>query len=267
MRNRGPLPVVGGVIVVMLVLVVAGTALGFGPLGASQPPAEVTDPKEMLARSLQATLDAQAVHLEGDLSGTIPGDLVQRDEDAVSLDGSEVVVDLRPHDAKTSITLTSPGLDVDVAAISVWDGVWYRTGAEDEWQRASLGGTSAGAGVDINPLTLVERLRSYLATPGVTPTLAEVDCASASGRCHRVTVDAGRDPATILRAMLPADRAGELPDVRTTITLDTDSQTLRPAHLVVDATSDDGTIVLHLELDASGWDDPAIVIEEPKAGS
>jgi hypothetical protein len=267
MRNRGPLPVIGGVIVIMLVLVVASTALGFGPLGASQPPSEVTDPKEMLARSLQATLDAQSVHLEGDLSGTIPGDLVERDEDAVSLDGSGVTADLRPHDAKTSTTLTSPGLDVDVAAISVWDGVWYRTGPDDEWQRASLGGTSAEAGVDINPLTLVERLRSYLATPGVAPRLEEVACASASGRCHRVTVEAGRDPATILRAMLPADQAGALPDVRATVALDTDSLTLRPAHLVIDAASDDGTIVLHLALDASGWDDPAIVIDEPTTGS
>ena len=121
--------------------------------------------------------------------------------------------------------------------------------------------------MDINPLTLVERLRSYLATPGTNPTLEEVDCASASGRCHRVSVEAGRDPATIIRAMLPTDQAGTLPDVRTTVTLDTDALTLRPAHLVVDATSDDGTIVLHLELDASQWDDPAIVIEEPSAGS
>jgi hypothetical protein len=267
MGNRGPLPVVGGAIVIILVLVGAGTALGFGPLAGSLPPAEVTDPKEMLARSLQATLDAEAVHLEGELSGTIPGDLVERDESPVSLDGSTVAADLRPRDAKTSTTLTSPGLDLDVAAISVWDGVWYRTRPDDDWQRASLGGTSAEAGVDINPLTLVERLRSYLATPGTAPTLKDVACASASGRCHRVTVEAGRDPATILRAMLPADQAGELPDVRTTVTLDTDALTLRPAHLVIDAASDDATIVLHLELDASRWDDPGITIEEPSAGS
>ena len=267
MRNRGPLPVIGGAIVIVLVLLGGGTALGFGPLAGSQPPAEVTDPKEMLARSLQAALDAESVHLEGTLSGTIPGDLVQRQDAAVSLDGSTVAAELRPHDAKTSTTLVSPGLGVDVAAVSVWDGVWYRTGPDDDWQRASMGGTSAGAGVDINPLTLVERLRSYLATPGTTPTLEAVSCASASGRCHRVTVEAGRDPATILRAMLPADRAGELPDVRTTVTLDTDAVTLRPARLVIDAASDDATIVLHLELDASGWDDPGITIEEPTAGS
>jgi hypothetical protein len=267
MQNRGPLPVIGAVIVVALVLVGGGTALGFGPLAATTPPSEVTDPKEMVARSLQSVLDAQAVHLDGTLSGTLPGSLAERDEAAVSLDGSTVAGDLRPKDAKTAVQLVSPGLDVDVAAVTVWDSVWYRTGPDDEWQRASLGGASAQAGVDINPLSLVDRLRSFLASPGIAPALEDVACASASGRCHRVTLEAGRDPATILRAMLPTDQAASLPEVRTTVTLDTDVETLRPAHLVVDAASDDGTVVLKLELDASQWDDPAITIEEPSAGS
>jgi hypothetical protein len=267
MRNGNRLPIVAGVVVTLLVLVVAGTALGFGPLGAAQPAAEVTDPREMMARSLQATIDATSVHLAGTLSGTIPGRLVDRDESSITLDGSTVGVDLRPKDAKTSTTLTSEPLDVDVAAISVWDGVWYRTGADDPWQRASLGGASSQAGVDINPLTLVERLRSYLATPGIAPTLSETACASASGRCHRVIVEAGRDPAIILRAMLPADQATDLPEVRTTVQLDTDALTLRPAHLVLDSVSEDGSVKIHLDLDATQWDDPAIVIDQPVAAS
>jgi hypothetical protein len=267
MHNRGPLPAIGAAIVLVLVLVGGGTALGFGPLAGTTPATEISDPKEMVARSLQAVIDADAVHLEGTLEGTIPGSLVEREERTVSLDGSTVAGDLRPKDAKTSTRLTSPGLDVDVAAISVWDGVWYRTGPDDPWQRASLGGASAGAGVDINPLSLVDRLRSYLASPGIVPVLTDVACASASGRCHRVTLDAGRDPALILRAMLPTDQATAMPDVRTSVTLDTDVGTLRPAHLVVDAVSDDGTVDLHLELDASRWDDPAITIEEPSAGA
>lgn len=266
MQKRNPLPIVAAVVVVLLVLVVGGSALGFGPLGATQPPSEVTDPKEMVARSLQAVLDAQAVHLEGTLTGTVPGTLVERDEPAVALDGSTVTADIRPKDAKTATTLTSPGLEVDVAAVSVWDGVWFRTGPDDPWQQASLGGASAQAGVDINPLTLVERLRSYLATPGIEPKLEDVACASASGTCHRVTLDAGRDPSQILAAMLPQDRATQLPDVRTTVVLDTDAQTLRPQHLALDAASDDGSVVLHLELDTSRWDDPTITIEQPQTG-
>lgn len=265
MQKRNPLPIVAAVVVVA-VLVVGGSALGFGPLGATQPPGEVTDPKEMVARSLQAVLDAQAVHLDGTLAGTIPGRLVERDEAAVSLDGSTLTGDIRPKDAKTSSSLTSPGLGVEVAAISVWDGVWFRTGPDDPWQQASLGGASAQAGVDINPLTLVERLRSYLATPGIAPTLEEVACPSASGTCHRVTIDAGRDPSQILAAMLPQDRATQLPDVRTTVVLDTDAQSLRPQHLSLDARSDDGSVVLRIEIDTSRWDDPTIIVEQPQTG-
>ena len=54
--------------------------------------------------------------------------------------------------------------------------------------------------------------------------------------------------------MLPPEQAADLPPIRTTLTLDTDAETLRPAHLVLDAVSDDGTVDLHLVLDASGWD-------------
>ncbi len=266
MQNRNPLPIIGAAILVVLVLAVGGTAVGFGPLAATLAPSEVTDPKEMIARSLQATIDATSVHLEGTLSGTIPGALVERSEASVNLDGSTVEADLRPKDAKTALHVVSTGLEVDLETITVWDGVWYRTGPDDPWQRATLGGASAEAGVDINPLTLVDRLRAFLATPGIAPVLEEVECASASGRCHRITLDAGRDPATILRAMLPPEQAADLPPIRTTLTLDTDMETLRPAHLVLDAVSEDGTVDLHLELDASDWDAEDIVIEEPPAG-
>ena len=76
MQNRGPWPVIAVVLVVLVVIVGGGTVLGVGPLGATPPPNEVTDPKEMIARSLQATIDATSVHLEGTISGTIPGALV-----------------------------------------------------------------------------------------------------------------------------------------------------------------------------------------------
>jgi hypothetical protein len=245
------------------VVVGGGTALGVGPLAASPDPSEVTDPKEMMARSLQAAIDATSLHLEGTLSGTVPGVLVDRSEPAVSLAGSTLSGDIRPKDAKTHSRLVSPGLEIDAEAVTVWDGVWYRSGEDGTWERASLGGASADAGVDINPLTLVDRLRSFLATPGIQPTLETVDCASASGRCRRVTLDAGRDPATILKSMLSPERAGQLPPVRTMVVLDTDVETLRPARLVLDAKSDDGSVAMHLVLDASGWDDEGIVIEEP----
>lgn len=257
-------PWVGLALVGVLVLAAlgAGTVLGVGPLASAMPADQVTDPREMVARSLQATLDASAVHLGGSVSGSIPGDLVDRPEPIVRLDGTELDVDIRPRDGKTRAHLRSPGLGVELDTVTVWDSAWYRTAPGDPWTRASLGGASAGAGVDINPLTLVDRLRSWLATPGIAPTTRDVACASGSGRCHEITLDAGSDPVTILALMLPHERSGRLPPVDVVITLQTDALTLRPARLDAVATSRDGTIRIHAVVEAGRWDED-LVIDEP----
>jgi hypothetical protein len=253
---------IAAVAIVALVLFGAGTVFGVGPLAPAVPADKVTNPKEMLARSLQATLDASAVRLDGAISGTIPGALVDRPEASVNLDGTTLQVDIRPKDAKTKAHLASDALDIELDTVTVWDSAWYRGAPEDPWSKASLGGASAEAGVDINPLTLVDRLRNYLAVPGMAPTTRDVACASASGRCHEIHLDAGSDPVMIMALMLPHEQAQHLPPVDIDITLQTDALTLRPANLIVDATSEDGTVYIHWQVAISHWDED-LVIEEP----
>ena len=57
--------------VILLIVLGAGTVFGVGPLAPAVPADKVTDPKEMIARSLQSTLDASAVHFDGTVSGSI----------------------------------------------------------------------------------------------------------------------------------------------------------------------------------------------------
>ena len=266
MLKRGPWALLATLAVVVGIALGAGTVFGVGPLAPSLPPDQVTDPREMVARSLQATIDASAVHLEGTVTGSITGTLVDRPEAAVSLDGTVLDGDVRPKDGKTRAHVVSPGLGIALDTVTVWDDAWYRTSVDGPWAKASLGGASASAGVDINPLTLVDRLRSFLATPGLVPTLREVPCASASGRCHEVRLDAGSDPAGILAALLPKERSDQLPKVDVVMTLQTDALTLRPARLILEAVSADRSVVIRVELDASRWDGD-VVIEEPPASA
>jgi hypothetical protein len=240
----------------------AGTVLGVGPLATVVPPDEVTDPKEMLARSLQATLDASAVHLDGTIDGTIPGRFLDRPETVVRLDGTRLDADVRPHDGKTRARVTSPGLELSLDTVTVWDSGWYRTAADGPWSRASLGGASAEAGVDINPLTLVDRLRAYLATPGAEPTVRDVPCAGESGRCHEIRLEAGADPVAILALMLPRERAEGLPPIDVVVTVQTDALTLRPVRLIAEGSSEDGSVRIRVRLDAGRWDED-LVIEQP----
>ncbi len=75
MANRGPLVGVAVLVAVLGVLTVVGGVVGVGPLASTTPADQVTDPREMIARSLQSVLDANAVHLDATVSGTVPGAL------------------------------------------------------------------------------------------------------------------------------------------------------------------------------------------------
>ena len=207
MRVGGPLRGALALVVLLLVVAGAGRVVGVGPLAGTVPPDQVTDPGEMIARSLQAMLDAASVHVDGTLEGTLPGALLERDEASVDLAGTTITADLRPRDARTQAHVTSSTLGVDLEAITVWTDAWYRS-AGAPWQKVPVSEATSGTGVDINPLTLVDRMRSYLATSGRTPTVTDVTCGSASGRCHEVRLDAGTDPAGVLVAMLPGATDG-----------------------------------------------------------
>jgi hypothetical protein len=266
MANRAPWLGVAGLLAVLAIASLAGSAVGVGPLAPTTPPDKVTDATEMFARSLQAVLDATAVHLDASVSGRIPGAVIGQPSTSVTLDGTSAAIDLRPRDAKTRTHVESPPLGVALDAVTSWDGVSYRTSAGEPWRKDSLGAISAGAGIDINPLTFVDRLRDYLARSGVTPTVTEAICAGASGVCHRVALDAGSGAAEILGMLLPAENRAALPPVITRVTLDTDSKSLRPARFVVDVVSDDRSVDLHLVVDAGRWNED-IVIAEPSQGS
>lgn len=233
-----------------------------GPFAGAVPPHRVTGPGEIIARSLQATLDADSVHVGGTLEGSLPGALLASDQIVVDLAGTTVSADLRPRDARTHARVSAPALDVRLEAITVWSAAWYRSDG-GPWQQVPVGEATSGTGIDLNPITLVDRVRSYLATMSRQPVSVDVICASASGRCREVRLVAGTEPAGVLAGLLPGASGDSLPPVSTTITLEADVVTLRPATLTMAAASADGTIDLRLTLVFGAWDGPMRIDEPP----
>jgi hypothetical protein len=256
-----------GMAVFLVAVLLLGAVLGFGPLAAPTPPAKVEDPREMIARGLQAILDSTSVHVDGTVTGSVPGAFINQGAEAITLDGMTVAADARPKDATTQTHVVIPALDVALDTTSVWDALWYRTAPEEPWLRASVGGVAADAGVDVNPLTLVDRLRAYLNRPDIVPTVSDAPCPDGSGTCRHIVLDAGSDPVTLLKVMLPDDTEAAIPPVSTTVTVDSQVETLRPVRVSIDMVSDDGSIDVHLVLEPSRWDDPSITIEPPPTGS
>jgi hypothetical protein len=246
--------------------VVIGGPLGVGPLAAITPADQVTDPREMVARSLQSVLDASAFHVEATVDGTIPGPVVDRPPGQVALDGTTITADARPRDLRTQASVTSGALAIDLDLVTVWGDTWSRTAPDGPWTKASLGALVGDAGFDANPLTLVDRLRAYVSEPAHRPTTTDIACGAPSGTCHHLELDAGGDPSGLLAAVLPDANGAALPAVTTRVTLDTDARTLRPARLVLAMRSADGTVDLQVVIEVSRWDEP-VQIDEPPQGS
>ena len=266
MQFRRPLIRAVTVTTVVTVLVVAGGRAGVGPLAAVTPPDQVTEPREMLARAVQSLIDADSVHIQASLSGHVRGDMLGRPGFEIFVNGTTLAMDLRPHDAKTRSHFVSPSLGIAADAVTVWDSLYTRSVANGPWAKSSLGAAVGAAGIDANPLTIVDRLRTWLDTSGVpSPTVHDVPCAGESGRCHEITLQAGTAPAAILGRLFPAGAVDAVGPAKTTVTVQVDVATLRPAHLVVTVANADGTVSLLLTADVSAWDAP-VVIEEPPAG-
>jgi predicted small lipoprotein YifL len=262
---RGPLLGLAALVAVVGCGVVIGGPLGVGPLAVTTPPDQVTDPREMVSRSLQSVLDAFSFHVEATVDGTLPGPVVGRPAGPHELDGTTVTADLRPRDIRTRAAVTSSSLGLDLDAVTIWGDAWYRTADDGPWVKTFLGTLAADTGFDANPLTLVDRLHSYVSAEAHRPVLSEVACAAPSGACHRLVFEAGSDPSDLLVAILPEANAAALPPVSTTVTLDTDAKTLRPARLVLAMTSADGSVDLVVIAHTSAWDGP-VQIDEPPQG-
>ena len=143
------------------VLAIVGGAIGVGPLAATTPPDQVTDPVEMVARSLQAVLDANAVHLDATVDGTLPG-----------RGRGPAGAQRRPRRDDGDARHPAPGrttrAPVDSAALGVaprhGHGVGRRSGTgrrrTHPGRRRRWAAHRPTPGLDVNPLTLVDRLRS-----------------------------------------------------------------------------------------------------------
>jgi hypothetical protein len=251
------------VIAVVAAVLVAGAVNGVGPLARVTPANEVTDPAEILARSMQSVIDASSVHVVMTVKGQVPGALVGRSDATVVLDGTQATLDLRPQDARTHLVLSSPSVGLAVEAITSWDTMAYRFDA-GPWTKGSLASVVAGSGIDANPLTLVDRLRKWLASPGaLVPTASDVPCDAPSGQCRQVVLSLGREAGDVLLKAFPGGGAANIGATTTDVLLLADATTLQPAHVVLDIRNADGSLAVTLEADFTLWNWPSVIPDPP----
>jgi hypothetical protein len=93
----------------LLGAVLAACGSGGGASPATAP--GLTDPKEILARSLTALNDAQTFHLDGSLTGTLEADLTNSGtKSAIDLKGTALTADADVPNERASLSISIPAL-------------------------------------------------------------------------------------------------------------------------------------------------------------
>ena len=262
MAKRGPW--LGGAALAAFVVVgvAVGGMFGVGPLGQLTPAAQVTDPREMIARSLQSTLDATSVHLQATVTGTIPGRL-RRPARGGRHAGRHHRRGRPAAEGRRTGPPRQPGAwRRRSTAITVWDGVWYRAVASRSLVKcASLGARRRRAPAWTSKPADPRRPAAVLPRPAPI-SRAHRDghrlLSAPPGDATTIVLDAGTGPGSrILSGLCSRTMARpSRPSVSTTLTLNWDPDdaaagpTSSSSSAATTARSTSGVVV-----DASRWDE------------
>ncbi len=157
-----------------IAVLVLGVLLAACGNGSSSPAAAggpgLTDPKEILARSLTALNDARTFHLDGSLTGTLEADLTNSGTDsAIDLKGTSLTADADVPNERASLSISVPALfalKVDYLQIG-----------PDTYSRNSLSGSSwthtseaADATIPPSAVPTPRRIGGASPSPAAAPT-------------------------------------------------------------------------------------------------
>jgi hypothetical protein len=199
----------------------------------------LTDPKEILTKTLLALKDVKTIDAKGDLSGT-----VGMSGTTIDLKGTtfEFASDVAGRKVRVSASIPS-FLNTSAEAIVVDETVYYKiqgpfaaqVGADPTGKYKKIEGisTDAAPSATVDPLKAIEDVNTFLGklpapTKGANEKIGDQDC-------YHITLKATSDE---LKSLAPSPALGTVPGldaVSGAVTLDVWSRTndLRPAKIVV----------------------------------
>lgn len=232
--------------------------------GAPAAPA-LTDPNEIIVKSMETLQGAKSVHLEVGVSGSFNADLFGTGSPSeLALDSTSFAGDLDIANERARVTFEIPallGLTGEVLVIG--DTSYLKTSLTGSQYQKSATDDAVGGDAPSDPAEAIANLRTALEeTDGIDP-VKGADATCGDKQCYSVDLDL--DPSSLsglgAEAPLPID---ELPtDGTAKVTFLVEKDTLRPSSIVVAASAAaEGNVTLTLTL--SRWDEP-VTIDEPPA--
>jgi hypothetical protein len=243
-----------------LVYLGAAAAVAFAACSSGTPAAPaLTDPKDILTKSVLTLKDVKSLHLQADVSGSVKLDLSGSGSPAsIDLKGTTASGDLDIANKKAHVNLSAPAL-LNVTADIIVIG-------KDTYTKVSLLGpqytktTSTDSGdptaVAGDPQKAIDEINKFLNTPGVAPT-KQADEKCGDKDCYHVTMNLTSEQ---LGGAIGGLGSGA-PTGTGTVDVWSQKSDLRPAKVAITANmADQGTVTVTLTL--SNYD-AAVTINPP----
>jgi hypothetical protein len=241
---------------------VACAAIIVGACSSAAPAAPaLTDPKEILTKSILSLKDVKSVHFKAEASGQVKIDLTgQGGAGAVDLKGTTAEGDLDIGNKKLKLGFAAPGLfGVTGEVIQIVNDSYLKVNLLGEKYQKSTSTPDASGEVASDPLKVIQEVNDFLNKPGVAPTkLADERCGDKD--CYHVAVNITSDQlGDSLGGLVPSGAPGGTG----VLDLWVQKDSLRPAKLGVKVTAGDmGTVDVLVTF--SNYD-AAVTIEPPPA--
>ena len=246
-----------------LVFLVAGAAIVVGACSSTPSAPALTDPKEILTKSVTSVKDVKSFHFKADVSGQLKIDLTGQGSagGALDLQGTTAEGDLDIANKKAKLTFGAPALfGVTGELIQIGNDTYTKVSLlGDKYQKTTSDAGDVGE-VAGDPQKAIQELQDFLNKPGIAPTkLPDEKCGDKD--CYHVSLN------------LTADQLGDsiggalggsaAPEGSGTLDLWVQKDNLRPAKLsvVVDA-GDMGKITVNVAFTNY---DASVSISEPPA--
>jgi hypothetical protein len=222
---------------------------------ASTAPA-LTDPKDILTKTVAALKDVKTMHLRADVTGSVKFDPTgSGSAGAIDLKGTTLEGDIDLGNKKLHLAFAAPGLMGVTGDLILIDQVSY--------VKVSLLGpkysksTSTDTSSPTDPQNLVNSVNEFLSKPGVAPTkLADEKCGDQD--CYHVSLNLTSDQ---LGSVIPSGLESAAPTGSGTVDVWVRKNDLRPSKVNINATGGDmGTVAVALVFSAY---DAAVTVNPP----
>jgi hypothetical protein len=247
-----------------LAVLVASAAVVVGACSATPAAPAITDPKEILTKSVLAMKDVKSFHFKAEVNGEVKLDLSGQGAagGALNLQGTTAEGDLDIANKKAKISFAAPALfGAAGEVVQIGKDTYTKVNVlGDKYQKSTSEGDDAGSAAE-DPQKAIQELNDLLNKPGFAPT-KQADEKCGDKDCYRVSLNM---TSAQLGEAIPGGLGGASapPEGSGTLDLWVQKDNLRPAKLAVSINAAEmGTVTVNVTFTNY---DAAVTIEAPPA--